>query len=47
MTASLMSLVALIYLGVAVSYALDGRWGMCLAFIAYAVANVGFVLDLK
>lgn len=47
MNAILLSVVAVIYASVAVGYALDGRWGMCLAFVAYAIANIGFVIDLK
>ena len=36
-----------IYALVAMDYALHGRWGMALAFLAYAIANIGFVLDLQ
>lgn len=39
----LLSLVALIYIGVAVSYARERNFGMALAFVAYALANVGFI----
>lgn len=38
--------VAAVYVGVAVAYAAEGRHGMGLAFLAYAVANVGFAMDL-
>lgn len=41
----LLSLVAVIYLGVAVSYWRQSRPGMALAFVAYALANLGFVID--
>jgi hypothetical protein len=34
-----------IYGWVAFGYAMQQRWGMCAAFIAYAVANVGFAID--
>ena len=47
MGAPLLMLVACIYLGVAVDYALQERWGMALAFTAYSLANIGFVVDLK
>lgn len=42
---ALLLLVAVIYVGVAANYALDGRWGMALAFTAYALANLGFAMD--
>ncbi len=44
MSAPLLALCAFIYVGVAVSYARSGQWGMCIAFAAYALANVGFIL---
>lgn len=28
-------------------YAVQGRWGMCLAMLAYALANVGLILDAR
>jgi hypothetical protein len=28
-----------------VVYAPQGRWGMCLALLAYALANAGFIWD--
>lgn len=28
-------------------YAAQGRYGMCLAMLAYALANVGLILDAK
>ena len=45
MSAGLLAVVTVLYTGVAAGYARDQRWGMCLAFVAYAVANVGFILD--
>ena len=45
MSAWLLLCVGLVYAIVALEYALDGRYGMALAFISYAVANVGFALD--
>lgn len=47
MTAGLLLFVGGIYLMVAFGYARAGRWGMCLAFVAYALANVGFALDAR
>ena len=38
--------VAGAYLWVAIDYWLSGRKGMALAFVAYAIANVGFMLDI-
>lgn len=43
----LLYVVALIYAGVAGQYAYTGRYGMALAFAAYAAANVGFALDTR
>jgi hypothetical protein len=37
--------VALVYLWVAVDYFLADREGLALAFGAYAVANVGFIVE--
>ena len=45
MSAGLLLFVALIYLWVAVGYYHAGRTGMCWAFVAYAVANLGFAWD--
>lgn len=45
MNAFLLSWVMCIYLWVAVGYFADGRIGMGVAFIAYALANGGFILD--
>ena len=40
----LLAITALIYLGVALDYFLAGKYGMCVAFLAYSTANVGFIL---
>jgi len=49
-----MSTASMLFLGVPllcylaqalVVYAPAGRWGMCLALCAYALANVGLILD--
>lgn len=47
MSAGLLVLVALVYGYVAVSYLQSERYGMALAFAAYALSNLGFVLDLR
>jgi hypothetical protein len=45
MSLYLLGVVACIYLWVALGYAKFGQHGMALAFVAYAVANLGFMLD--
>lgn len=47
MSASLLVFVALLYGWVALGYLRAGRAGMCLAFLAYAIANLGFAWDAK
>ena len=47
MSPLLLYLVTLIYFAVAVQYLGVGRYGMAIAFAAYALANVGFVLDIR
>jgi hypothetical protein len=42
----LMALVACVYLYTGVEYAQRKEWGMCLVFVAYALSNLGFVIDL-
>lgn len=39
--------VCVAYGWVGISYYRAGRYGMMVAFIAYALANVGFILDLR
>lgn len=46
MSATVLGLVALAYLGVAVDLFLTQRWGLSLAFVAYAFANLGFIWDI-
>lgn len=41
----LLGLVAAIYAYVACDYFTAGRFGMGVAFSAYAISNVGFILD--
>jgi len=45
MSPRLLFTVGLMYLWVAGTYAGDGRYGMAIAFAAYALANVGFAMD--
>lgn len=47
MSAPLLICVSPIYIGVAISYGLKGNGGMAVAFVAYAVANVGLILGAK
>lgn len=45
MSPSLLLVAALLYLGVGVGYYRTQQPGMALAFVAYALANVGFAWD--
>jgi hypothetical protein len=45
MSAPLIALVTLIYLGVAWGYYAEGRPGMAFTFIGYSVANIGLIWD--
>lgn len=45
MNGPLLLFVGAIYAWVAVNYLIAGRLGMGLAFVAYAIANLGFMLD--
>jgi len=47
MSGPLLALVGFIYLGVALDLFLKGNPGMCLAFVSYAVANVGFIIAIR
>lgn len=47
MSGPLLVAVAFIYFWVALENAYNGRYGIALAWAAYAVANVGFALDLR
>lgn len=38
--------VSVVYVAVGVAYLAEHRLGMGLAFLAYAIANVGFAMDL-
>lgn len=46
MSTNLLVLVTLIYVFIAFSLFFEGRSGMCLAFVGYSIANVGFIYDL-
>ena len=46
MSASLLAFVTLIYLCIAGSLVYEGRSGLALCFVGYAVANVGIILDI-
>lgn len=41
----LLGLVSAIYLYVAVDYCGAERYGLSLAFLAYSISNLGFILD--
>jgi hypothetical protein len=45
MTPALLTITALIYLAVAVNFALNGKPGLGVAFGAYAVANLGLLWE--
>lgn len=47
MSTPLLGIVAVIYLAVGADYLLAGNRGMALAFVAYALANVGFMMAPK
>jgi hypothetical protein len=40
----LLAITGFIYVGVAVDYFLNKNTGMAIAFMAYALANLGFIL---
>lgn len=41
MSATLLLIVGLIYVGLGFNYAISGNLGMCITFVAYAIANYG------
>lgn len=47
MNAWLLAVVAVIYVGVAIDYYIKRDVGAALAFIAYAVANLGFIIQAR
>lgn len=45
---ALLAVPALAYAGqAAFVYAAQGRWGMALCFLCYAIGNIGLMLDVK
>lgn len=47
MGAGLLIAVSLAYLGVALSFAREKRYGMALAFLGYTLANFGIIWDMR
>jgi len=45
-SAGLLAIVALIYLAVAWDLGIKDQWGMSIAFICYALANIGFIIAI-
>jgi hypothetical protein len=41
----LIAIVTLIYVGVAISFWLEGRPGMAITFAGYSLANIGLILE--
>ena len=46
MSSTLLGLVAVVYCYVAIDYTFNQRYGMALAFAAYSISNLGFMIDL-
>ena len=46
MSWGLLALIGVGYAWVGANYARKKDWGLCLVFVAYAIANVGFIIDL-
>ena len=46
MGSGLLAAVSVAYLGVALQYIAQGRYGIAVVFVGYAVANCGFIWDL-
>jgi hypothetical protein len=47
MSGILLLLVGIVYVAVAIGYFIDGKTGLGIAFIAYAIANYGLYLAGK
>lgn len=45
MSVWLLAAVAAVYVYVAADYAMAGKYGMCVAFGAYSLSNLGFIID--
>jgi hypothetical protein len=41
----LLLIVGAIYLFVSVEFYFAGKYGLCLAFVAYAISNIGFMIE--
>ena len=41
----LLATVAVLYASIAIQYIINGRPWMCLVFVGYAIAQIGFVID--
>ena len=46
MSAGLLAAIGIAYLYVAWGYFRAGKHGLAIAFLAYAIANLGFIVDL-
>jgi hypothetical protein len=44
---SLVTIITLLYIGTAIAELGDGRIGLGLTFLCYALANVGLILAMK
>jgi hypothetical protein len=44
MSTWLIAVVTIIYVSIAVSFAWEGNFGMCIVWSGYAIANIGFIL---
>jgi hypothetical protein len=47
MSASLIAIVTFIYFGVTISEYAHGHNGMALAFLGYAIANIGLIWQIQ
>jgi hypothetical protein len=47
MSPVLLILVGVLYLGIAFQYIRAKQYGMALAFVGYAAAQVGFIMEAK
>ena len=47
MSAWQLGIAAALYLWVGIDFAIAGKTGMALAFFAYALANVGFIIEAQ
>ena len=47
MSLVLVAAVTLAYLGTAISLCLAQRWGFCIMFTGYFIANIGVLMEMK